>query len=51
MQDLVGIVRLEAEMQEALTRLDALNRRAEAQAWRAIANITPVGTRASTCGI
>jgi succinate dehydrogenase / fumarate reductase flavoprotein subunit len=30
MQDLVGIVRLENEMQEALTRLDALNRRAEA---------------------
>jgi succinate dehydrogenase / fumarate reductase flavoprotein subunit len=30
MQDLVGIVRLEPEMQEALTRLDALNRRAEA---------------------
>jgi succinate dehydrogenase / fumarate reductase flavoprotein subunit len=29
MQDLVGIVRLENEMQEALTRLDALNRRAE----------------------
>jgi succinate dehydrogenase / fumarate reductase flavoprotein subunit len=30
MQDLVGIVRLEGEMQEALTRLDELNRRAEA---------------------
>jgi succinate dehydrogenase / fumarate reductase, flavoprotein subunit len=30
MQDLVGIVRLEGEMQEALLRLDALNRRAEA---------------------
>jgi succinate dehydrogenase / fumarate reductase, flavoprotein subunit len=30
MQDLVGIVRVEAEMQEALTRLAALNRRAEA---------------------
>ena len=29
MQDLVGIVRLENEMQEALKRLDALNRRAE----------------------
>ena len=28
MQDLVGIVRVEAEMQEALTRLDALNARA-----------------------
>ena len=30
MQDLVGIVRLESEMQEALTRLDALKQRAEA---------------------
>ena len=30
MQDLVGIVRLEGEMQEALTRLDELSRRAEA---------------------
>jgi len=30
MQDLVGIVRLEHEMQEALTRLEALNQRAEA---------------------
>jgi succinate dehydrogenase / fumarate reductase flavoprotein subunit len=30
MQDLVGIVRLETEMQEALTRLTELNRRADA---------------------
>ena len=30
MQDLVGIVRLETEMKEALTRLAELNRRAEA---------------------
>ncbi len=30
MQDLVGIVRQESEMNEALTRLEALNRRAEA---------------------
>ena len=52
MQDLVGIVRSEAEMQEALTRLEALNARADARGRRRPSRVPHrAGTRASTCAI
>ena len=50
MQDLVGIVRQESEMREALERLAALAAaRGHAPASAAIANTTTAGTRPSTC--
>ena len=50
MQDLVGIVRTESEMREALARIAALNERAGARRRRrATASTTPAGTPASTC--
>ena len=45
MQNLVGIVRTEAEMQEALGEIQQLNERAAASASKGTANITPAGTR------
>ena len=50
MQDLVGIVRSEAEMQRALDGLAALRERARRRsASPAIASTTPAGTPRSTC--
>ena len=50
MQDLVGIVRIEDEMLQALKGLDALKARAAQTASRAIASTTPAGTRPRICG-
>ena len=48
MQDLVGIVRIESEMQQALEKIDEAAARAPRRpASRAIANTTPAGTRRS----
>jgi succinate dehydrogenase / fumarate reductase flavoprotein subunit len=43
MQNLVGIVRTEAEMQEALVRIEQLKERSGALARRVIASTTPDG--------
>ena len=52
MQDLVGIVRREEEMQQALERdLRSLRKRAEASPSQAIANTTTAGTPHSICTI
>ena len=52
MQDLVGIVRKESEMREALDAPGRSQRaRREASAWPAIASTTRAGTRRSICGI
>ena len=50
MQDLVGIVRREDEMQRALDGLAKLRERAASVQGRpATASTTPAGTRRSTC--
>ena len=49
MQNLVGIIRIEAELKEALEKLEALKERAaKACASRAGACTTPAGTPRST---
>ncbi len=49
MQDLVGIVRQEPEMEKALEEIVELKQRANAPGSLAIANTTPDGTRRSIC--
>ena len=49
MNDLVGIIRREEEMSQALERLAGLRERARRAGWRATASSTPAGTWRSTC--